>query len=172
RRLGVEEQHDERRALTAGSVRLEPGQTELSVDRPHYGQEAAFEAGPLPRHVLDLAGRQAPEAALDRLQRVCGREQARDLVLGQPLLDRVADDDQEDEIEGLERRELAAPGDARQEEDEGEEDEGSNRNVHQGNTHRCRLKKRSRVLPSSSSTVWRRPRATLVGLTWNCRKRM
>ena len=49
--------------------------------------------------------------------------------------------EQEHEVEGPERGELAPSGHPRQQEDEAEEDEGSKRDVHQGNTRSLRWKK-------------------------------
>jgi len=45
------------------------------------------------------------------------------VVLREALLDRVAEDDQEDEVERLERPELAAPDDPRQRVDEEEQED-------------------------------------------------
>ena len=54
------------------------------------------------------------------------------VVLRQPLLDRVAKHDQQNQIERLQRGELAPPDHARKNEDERVEDDGSDRKVHYG----------------------------------------
>src|SRR5581483_6364740 len=52
------------------------------------------------------------------------------IVLGQTLLDRVPDHDQQDQVERLERRELALADDPRQQEDEAEQEGGSKDEIH------------------------------------------
>src|SRR5207247_8806829 len=82
------------------------------------------------------------------------------------------EDDEQDHVERLERRELPTPEHPHQQVDEEEQEGGSNGDVHYGKMVRWRLKVRSEVLPSFSSTVCSRLKVTFVGLTWNCMKRM
>ena len=62
------------------------------------------------------------------------RARHREVVLRHALLDEVADHDQQDHVERLERRELAPSHDPRHEPDEGEEDDCAEDDVHQGHT--------------------------------------
>ena len=67
---------------------------------------------------------------------VPAEKHARDrvVVLRDPLLHEVADHDQQDQVERLERRELAPPDDAREQQDEEEGDGCADDDVHQGQT--------------------------------------
>src|SRR4029434_8227075 len=91
-------------------------------------------------------------------ERPAGEHGARDgeVVLRDPLLDQVAEDDPEHEVEGLERRELAPPDGARHEPDEQEERDGAEDDVHYGKSVIVRSTFASTVSPSRSSTSWLR----------------
>src|SRR5438105_399 len=91
------------------------------------------------------------------------------VVLCQALLDRVTEDDQEDEVERLERRELAAPDHAREQIEEAVDRDSADCDVHYGNTKTFRCNVTSAVLPSASVTSWTWL-PTFVGLTWNSMK--
>src|SRR5206468_8205909 len=111
---------------------------------------------------------------LQRADRPDGDDGALDrvVVLSQALLDRVAEHDKQDQVERLQRRQLAPPDHARQQIDEQEERDASERDVHYGKIVMSRENVSRRSVPSLSQTVCFRPRAMLVGLTWNCMKRM
>ena len=70
----------------------------------------------------------------------------REVVLGHSLLDQVAEHDEQDQVEGLQGRELPAPDRAGHEPDEDEEDDCADDDVHQGQT----VIVRSMVASSSS----------------------
>src|SRR5215213_5117452 len=82
-RLGREQEDDEGRAVAAGGVRLQAGQTELPVDRPHHCEKALLVTRALSWHVLDRARGEPPEATFHRLERILGRQQVGDLRLRQ-----------------------------------------------------------------------------------------
>jgi len=71
---------------------------------------------------------------LQRGDRADRDDSARDrvVVLGQPLLNRVSEHDQQDQVEWLQRRQLAPPDHARQHVDEGEERDAAESEVHYG----------------------------------------
>src|SRR5262249_4348332 len=94
------------------------------------------------------------------------------VVLRQALLDGVAEDDQQDQVERLERGELPPPDHPRQQVDEPEERDSPDGDVHYGKTLRLRENVISRVVPSLSQTVCSRFHATVVGSTWKPMKRM
>ena len=75
----VEEHDDERRPPGQPRVRLHPGEAELAVDRRHHREGAVLQPQPLARPVLDLAGGESPEAALDGFERVGRRQQRADV---------------------------------------------------------------------------------------------
>ena len=54
------------------------------------------------------------------------------LVVGDALLDKVADDDEEDQVEGLQGAELTPSHEAGEEVDEDEDDRGADDDVHGG----------------------------------------
>ena len=71
-----------------------------------------------------------------------------EIVLRHALLEQVADDDEEQQVERLERAQLAPADQPRQQEDEDEREEGADDDVHQGYTVRVRSTAARRVSPS------------------------
>ncbi len=82
-RCGAEEQHDEVRAASTGRVDLRAGEAELEIRRGHHRERAVVEPEPVARPVLDRAGRQPPEARLDRVDGLVRRQQRIDVGLGE-----------------------------------------------------------------------------------------
>ena len=76
---GVEEAHDEGRALGRRGVQLAAGETELAVRGGHVCKCALGKPEPAPRRDLDVAVRHAPEARLDRLDGDRRRDQLGDV---------------------------------------------------------------------------------------------
>src|SRR5439155_19845043 len=92
-------------------------------------------------------------------------------ALRDPVLDEVADHDEQDHVGRLHRRELAPAHHTHQEENEDVRDECSENDVHQGKIVILRWTVRIGVSPSSSSTFCDR-RPTFVGLTCNDMKKI
>ena len=76
------------------------------------------------------------------------RSGQRVVVLRQPLLHGVAEDDEEDQVERLELRELAATDHAHQDVERKEDEDAAQDDVHYGNTTISRSMWMSRLLPS------------------------
>ena len=69
RARGIEQRHDEGRAVRRGRVQLPAGQAEPVVDGRHVGERALRERQPAPRGDLHRALRHPSEASLDRFDR-------------------------------------------------------------------------------------------------------
>ena len=82
-RVGPEQADDEARARCEAAVGLHSRVAEPAVDRGHDREHPLLERQPVARPVHDLAGGEAPEAALDRLERIRWGEQGGDVVLGE-----------------------------------------------------------------------------------------
>ena len=83
RGLRVEQADDERRAVRRRRVELPAGEPEPAVRRGHVRERALGQSKPAPRGDLDLTRGHPPEARLDRLDRVGGRHERRDVGLRQ-----------------------------------------------------------------------------------------
>jgi hypothetical protein len=71
-----------------------------------------------------------------------------EIVLCHALLEQISHDDQEQQVERLERAQLATSDQPGQQEDEDEREEGADDDVHQGNTVTVRSTSVRRVSPS------------------------
>jgi hypothetical protein len=83
RRVGAEEQHRELGPRAEAGVHLGARVAELEIGGGHHGEGAARESEAVARPVLDAAGGEAPEAALDHLDRVGRRQETADVGLGE-----------------------------------------------------------------------------------------
>src|SRR5581483_11171857 len=93
------------------------------------------------------------------------------VVLGQALLDRVAEHDQQDQVERAQRRQLAAPDDPRHEDEEEVQRRASDREVHGYGKTKIEWRSSATRRPPSRSVTLAGWRPTFVGFTWNCMKR-
>jgi hypothetical protein len=83
--VGEREQADDELELALDDrVALQPGDAEAAVGCGHHGEHPALDLEAASRHQLDLTRGHPQEALLDHGQGVAGRDERRDVDLGEP----------------------------------------------------------------------------------------